>query len=376
MEVSVAVALCLIFAAALSFEIKVSSAVLEIVAGMILAIFIVDIESVTWLQFLSNLGMMALMFVAGFELRIKRLKQTWVPCVSIGLVSFILPFIGIFSLCLFWLGIDIKAAALVGIGLSTTSLALVYHLLKERDLLESHEGQIMFGAASVVDIISMIALAILLGEWGSGTALFAFILTVSVIALPRFGGWIFRHYSTSIAELELRFLMAVIIGMGFMAEEIGHVHPALVAFTLGVFMSRVVEHHKAVKDKLMALVFGFFAPLFFLHAGTRIDFSDFKVEYLLAAAVMFVAATGLKYIGTRFPAKYFIKDRAHYSGVLFNYRLSFGIITANVGLETGIISHQMFSVIMIVVVASAVIPSIFLREKGILMPVDVSDPHE
>ncbi len=363
MEISLAVALALILAAAISYEIKVSSAVLEILAGMILAALIVDIQSESWLQHLSSLGMMALMFVAGFELRIRQLKQTWVSSTGIGISSFVLPFVGIYSFCYFGLQLDFKASALIGIGLSTTSLALVYHLLKEQGILNSEDGQIMFGAASIVDIISMVALAMLLGEWGIGTVLFAVILVFSALALPRFSVWIFTHYSYSLAELELRFLMAVIIGMGFMAESIGHVHPALVAFTIGVVMSRIVEHNKVVKDKLMALVFGFFAPLFFLHAGTKIDFSNLQGEYMLYACIMFVLATSLKYLGTYLPARKFIKERANFSGILFNYRLSFGIITANVGVETGIIPEQMFSVIMLVVVASAAIPGIFLRQS-------------
>lgn len=363
MEVSLAVALALILAAIISYELKISSAVLEIFAGMILALLIVDIDSTSWLQFLSHFGMMALMFVAGFELRIRELKENWIPNLTIGLSSFILPFSGIFVFTFYWLELSFMASALIGIGLSTTSLALVYHLLKEQALLNTKDGQVMFGAASVVDILSMVALAILLGEVEMGTAIFLIILLFSLLALPRFGLWVFERYPNSIAEPELRFLMVVIVGMGSMAEHIGHIHPALVAFTVGVFMSRIVEDNKAVKDKLMGMVLGFFAPIFFLYSGTRIDLSSLTTEYMMVAAVMFLTATSLKYLGTYLPARKFIPTRAAFSGIMFNYRLSFGIITASVGLESGIIPEEMFATIMLVVVTSAAIPGLFLRAK-------------
>ena len=88
MEVSLAVALALVLAAAVSYELKISSAVLEILAGMVLAVFIVDIDQTDWLEYLSSLGMLALMFVAGFELRIRTLKENCKPSLTIGAVSY------------------------------------------------------------------------------------------------------------------------------------------------------------------------------------------------------------------------------------------------------------------------------------------------
>ena len=175
MEISLAVAACLILASIASFELKISSAVLEVLAGMVLAFFIVDLPETGWLYYLSNIGVLALMFVAGFELRIQELKKTWKPSLSIGVFSFMLPFLGVYMAAHYWLGLDILPSALISIGMSTTSLALVYHLMKEHGTLRTHEGQVLFGAASIVDIISMVALALLLGELGMGTLVFGLI---------------------------------------------------------------------------------------------------------------------------------------------------------------------------------------------------------
>ena len=364
MEISLAVALCLILASILSYELKVSSAVLEVVAGMTLGIFIVDLNAVDWLHYLSGIGVLALMFVAGFEIRISALKKTWAPSLAIGLFSFLFPFSGVFLATYLWLGMDWMACTLISVGLSTTSLALVYHLMKEHCLLSTEEGQILFGAASIVDIISMVLLAVVLGEIGFGTFIFACIFAVCLFIIPRSARWLFKRYSNVMSEPELRFLMVIIVGMSFMAEEIGSLHPALIAFTIGVFMSRFIERNQVVKHKLMALVFSFFAPIFFFQSGAKIDLGDLNTNYLLIFAVLFVLATSLKFIGTYLPARKFAKPLAAYSGKIFNFRLSFGIISATVGLEKGLIDEGMFAVIMLVVISSAAIPSIFLRNHG------------
>jgi len=308
-------------------------------------------------------SVLALMFVAGFEIRVRELKKTWAPSLVIGLSSFFVPFTGIMLVVHFWLGLEWLSSILISVGLSTTSLALVYHLMRDHGLLSTREGQILFGAASIVDIISMLFLAIVLGEMGGGTMIFAVIFIACVFIIPPSAKWLFSRYVGTGSEPELRFLMVIIIGMSFMAESIGSIHPALIAFAMGVFMSRFIERNPKVKNKLMALVFSFFAPIFFLHSGTKIDVTNLDQSYLLIFAVVFALATSLKFIGTYIPAKIYVKKMAAYSGKIFNFRLSFGIITANVGLEQGLISPGMFTVIMLVVIGSAAIPSLFLRNN-------------
>jgi Kef-type K+ transport system membrane component KefB len=364
MEISLAVALCLILAAALSAELKISSAVLEISFGLLLSLFIPDMGHVPWLSYLAKLGMLALMFVAGFELDVGQLRRRWKSSGTVGVFSLCLPLAGVYYLARYGLSLDHKSAALIGIGLSTTSLALVYHALREKKLLDSGEGQAILGAASVVDVLSMVCLALLLGEASWGTALFILFFIFSLFSLPKFGAWIFERYSDSMAEPELRFLMVILVAMGFMAESVGSIHPAIISFIVGIVMAKLIEENAAVKEKMLSLVFSFFAPVFFLHAGTRIHLGDLTFHYVLVGIALFLIATSLKYIGTYLPALLCRMEQRRFMGILFNYRLSFGIITANVGLETKIITPQFYAVILLVVVASAALPAFLLRERG------------
>lgn len=363
MNPSIAVALVLVGAAGLALELGFSSAIAEILAGILLGYFYADIANLDWLNFLGNLGLLGLMFMAGFEVDIPRLQKTWRASAGIGLISLSVPMTGVFIACFFLFELTFQTAALMSIGLSTTSLALVYHALKERGDLDTDFGQTVLGGATVVDVLSMIFLAALLGDVGWSTGIFLLVLIPTIFGLPRFGGWIFRRYKGSVIEFEMRFLMVLLISMGFMAEHIGGIHPAVIAFIMGLIMAEVVEEHAEVEQKLKGIVFSLFAPVFFLQAGTRLDVSAFDPETLLLFGVLVVTAIGLKFAGTALATRWLVGHSANFVGLLFNYRLSFGIVTATVGLKAGIITNELFNVILLVVICGAVLPAILLRQR-------------
>lgn len=362
LNISLMVAGVLILAGVLALEAGITSAITEIVAGVLLAYFLPNVSTLEWLEFLAHFGVLGLMFLAGFEVDVRRLRTTWKASVGMGVVSLAVPMAGVFLLCTYALGMGTKVSGLIGVGLSTTSLALVYNSLKERDLLKERVGQIILGAASVVDVLSMVALALLLGDVGWGTGAFLIFMIPTVLGLPRIGEWIFRRYKGNVVEFELRFILMVLVGLGFLAEKAG-VHQAVVAFTVGLILSEVVEEHEQVEEKLKGVVFSFFAPIFFLHAGTRIDLGMADAGVLGLMAVFFAVACGLKYLGTMAAARAFLNTMGHFSGILFNYRLTFGIIAATVGLEHGLLDRRMYAVLLLVVLASAILPMIFLRER-------------
>ncbi len=75
-----------------------------------------------------------------------------------------------------------------------------------------------------------------------------------------------------------------------------------------------------------------------------------------------VLAVGLKYVGTFLAIRWLQPSLGHFAGILFNYRLTFGIITATVGLQAGLLDRRLFNVILLVVLASAALPMLLLRD--------------
>lgn len=362
MDPSVIVAAVLVATAILSFETRISSAILEIAAGIGLVLLFPEIGKLDWLTFLSHLGMLGLMFMVGFEIDVRRLRHTWRASVAIGAAALSLPVLGVFAYCRLIMGLDPEVAALVAIGVSTTSLAIVYNVLKERGTLASAEGQIVIAIASVIDVFAMVLLALLMGDLGWGTAAFLLVMVPALLGLPRFGRWIFRRYRNSLVEIDLRFMLVVLIGVGFVAESVGGIHPAMVAFAVGVVMSGAAEAHDALEQKFKGIVFSLLAPVFFLHAGTQIDLGELSAGVIGTAVALLVITSTLKYAGTALPYRWLMKAPGHLPGLLCNYQLSFGIIAAAVGLEVGLLTQELYAIILLVIVASALVPALLLRE--------------
>lgn len=357
---SLFVATVLVVAGVLALEFGISSAITEILAGVLLALF-VDVGGMDWLTFLAQFGMLGLMFMAGFEVDPAVLRRVWRPSLGIGIVSFFVPAGGVYAACRWGFGMAPGAAGLLAIGLSTTSLALVYHFLRERELLAGDIGQTILGAAMVVDVLSMVGLALLLGNLGWATAIFLTAALPLFWGLPRVGEWLFARYRGSVVEFEVRFLLLVVVGLGFLAEHTG-IHAAVVSFAAGLVLSEVIQDHGAVEEKMKGVVFSFFAPVFFLRAGTQLDLQEMDLRTMGMTAVLFAVAAGLKYAGTAAAARYFAPAVGHFAGVLFNYRLTFGIIAATVGVTEGFLDQRLFSAVLLVVLASAALPMILLRD--------------
>ena len=363
MDDSLIIAFVLVGAAIVAFEYGISSAILEIVAGIALAFIFVDIPKLEWVNFLANLGMLTLMFMVGFEVDIGRLRQTWRVSVAVGIVALLLPVAGVFSIGLFLVELEPRVAGLLAIGVSTTSLAIVFQALREGGTLQTEEGQIILAAASVIDVASMVLLALLMGDVTWGTGAFLLVAVISVFALPPLGKWFFHRYKGSAVELEVRFLLVILIAMGVMAEKIGGIHPALIAFGLGIVMSRVMAENKDLDQKLKGIVFSLFAPVFFLYAGMQLDPRLLSPKLFGVTLLILAVACILKYVGTATTYRLMTGRSGRVPGLLLNYQLSFGIITATVGLKSGLIGQDLYAVILMVVIGSAVIPAILLRQK-------------
>jgi Kef-type K+ transport system membrane component KefB len=299
--------------------------------------------------------------LAGFEVDPLVFRRKWRTSLGVGVLSFLAPLVGVYAVCRGAFGTSVAVAGLLGIGLSTTSLALVYHFLRERDVLRGDAGQTVLGAAMVVDVLSMLSLAVLLGRLGWASVVLVAAAVPTFWGLPRLGRWLFARYRGSVVEFELRFLLTLLVGFGFLADHAG-IHAAVASFVAGLVLSEVVQDHETLEEKLKGVVFSFFAPVFFLRAGTQLDLRGLDWATLGATVVLFAIATGLKYLGTAGAARLCGLAPAHFAGVIFNYRLTFGIITASVGVEEGLLDSRWFSVVLLVVLGSAVLPMVLLRD--------------
>ena len=363
---SLIVIFLIIIAGIVALEIGFSSAIFEIIAGCIAANFF-DMSDLSWAEFLANVGLLGLMFFAGLESDVGVLKRNFHKALLIGVSSFLMPLSVVFVVSHFIFGYDFKASVLISIALSTTSLALVYPLLKDKNMLKSIAGQTLLAGAMIVDILSMLSLSVLFEGFNLYNILITIFLIFVMLILPKFGEKLFKRYAGNHIEFQVRFIIAILISLGFLSKEI-HINEAVLAFAVGIFFSEFFRNNIEIEKKLKAIVFGFLAPFFFFKAGysVKLDVINFKI--ILLSVVLGSIAFIVKYIGTILATKPFFKKSVYkIAGLFFNMGLTFGIVASIFGLQSDIISVNVYISLLLIIVTTSLVASVLLKR----LPVEI-----
>lgn len=354
------VPLLIVFFGIFCIEFSLPIALGEFLAG-ILGSFFISGDEVPWLSFISNLGMLSIMFVAGFEVDAKILRANIGKNCLVGSISFALPFALVFITGLV-AGFPTSEVVILSLALSTTSLAIVFTVIREAGLIAKLEGQILLGAAMVVDLISMVLLGIIFVDYN----LVAFLVLIAVIFIAKkILVSIFNRYKGNRVEIELKTILLLLLSLGILAEQAG-IHAALTAFLLGIIFSDIEPDHETIIVKLNTVVFSLLAPVFFFHAGLNINLQELDLFHLLLVAVVSTVAISGKYMGSYLGLYYFFernKTLSRFGGLLFNYRLSFGIVTAMYAFEREAISVGVYNIILLVIAISSIF-TVVAQRKG------------
>ena len=139
--------------------------------------------------FLASAGSLVLTFLAGAEIDPVSLRGHWKASLSIGLVSFALPFLAAFGFCGLVLGWHLHAAEIGGIALSTTSVAVVYAVMVETGLNRRDLGKLILAACFITDLGTVLALGGLFATYSWLLIVFVAVSAVTVLLLPGCSGW-------------------------------------------------------------------------------------------------------------------------------------------------------------------------------------------
>ncbi len=347
-------------AGVLSFELGVSTSILEIVAGII-ARSIFGITNLDEINVLAHLGVVSLMYAAGLEIDLDLLRKYLKSSFAIGFSSFFTPFVIIFFTSILVFELWVWQAMLVAIALSTTSLAIVYPVLLESGPLSPLRKNILC-AAMVTDLFSMIALSLFFSDFGGYTIALIIFLGLLTVFVPLLGSKIFKHYKGNTVELEFRMVLVLILGLTIISKEAG-IEAAIIAFMAGMITSGIVVNHHDLQEKFKFFVFGFLAPVFFFSVGLSVSFIDI-IQNIPFLVFFFIVCFIGKYVGTYIPAKKYIPGKEGFISLLFNSRLSLGIIAATFGYETGILPRNIYAPVIGIIMLAAVSSAVVIKKKG------------
>ena len=354
-----------LLASLVSIKIAVPAALVEIVVGALAGNIPGIREHVTQTSvvvFLASVGSLVLTFLAGAEIDPVSLRGHWKASLSIGLVSFLLPFLAAFGFCGLVLGWSLHAAEIGGIALSTTSVAVVYAVMVETGLNRHDLGKLILAACFVTDLGTVLALGGLFATYGWLLIVFVVVSAVTVLLLPRLLRLAIRYFGHRISEPEIKLLLVVLFGLGGLATQAGS-EAVLPAYVAGLVVAGVFLHDRVLMDRLRSIAFALLTPFFFLRAGTLIS-APALISGAGVIAVLLLVKLAAKIAGVWPVAAAFKLPRRErtYTTLLMATGLTFGSIAALFGLTHHLIDKTQYTELVTVVILSAFVPTLIAQQ--------------
>jgi Kef-type K+ transport system membrane component KefB len=353
-------------ASMLSVELGVTVALLELSLGVVVG-NVFDLSSQQWLDFVASFASIVLTFLAGMEVDPAYMRRRLEASVGIGVASFAGPFVVASLASYFVLDWTLKASLIAGTALSTTSLAVVYAVLVERGLTDVGIGKLLMSATFVTDLCTALALSAIFIKPNIWFPVFLVVSLVLILALPRVAPWFFGRYGDRVIEPEIKLVFACLLALMVLANA-SNGHAVLPAFVLGLVMSRHYHEHREEQKRLRVVAFAFLTPFFFVKGGLNVSLGAVFANLGLLAALL--AAKMVPKVAFILPlARRAAPRHAAFTTLLMSTGLTFGTISSLYGLNAGIIDKTQFSLLVTVVVLSAVVPTA-IAERWFLPDVD------
>ncbi len=345
-----------LLASLISVRIGISVALVEIFLGVIGGNYL-GFHTTAWIDFLASFGSVLLTFLAGAEIDPVSFRKHLKPSLALGSISFLLPFLGAMAFAFFVAHWNAHAAEIAGVALSTTSVAVVYAVMVETGLNETELGKLILAACFVTDFGTVLALGVLFASFNIWLLLFLVIMIAVLWKLQTITRWVIATWGGRVSEIEVKFLFLVLFVLGGLAT-VANSEAVLPAYLIGLVVAGVFVHDRVLVYRIRSIAFAFLTPFFFIKAGMLIS-----VPALLAGILLILVLLAVK-IGTKFlgvwPLTRVFKMKSregNYTTLLMSTGLTFGSISALFGLTHGIINQAQYTVLVTVVIGSAIIPT-------------------
>ncbi len=333
-----------------------------------------------FLNVLSQIGLIFFMFLIGLELDPKYLKGNLRTAAITSGVSILLPFslAGILSLFIYPIlslpNISFVAFTLfLGAAMSITAFPVLARIITENNLQNTRLGTLALTCAAVDDVTAWCLLAVAIAVTKTNnfvTAIPTILLTILYIGLMlTVGRWLLKilvtyyNRTNKLSQLMLAVIYMGVVISALITEEIG-IHLIFGAFLLGAVMPKDPGLVRAIAVKTEDFVLVFLLPIFFAYSGlkTKVGLINTPKLWLLTLLILAVAISG-KYVGTYYAARSCNIDKREATalGWLMNTRGLTELIVLNIGLDLGVISPLLFTMLVIMALVTTFMTSPLLE---------------
>lgn len=312
------------------------------------------------LQEISQIGVILLMFIAGLETDVEEFKRTGKASTFVGVMGIIVPF-SFGYLAGMILGLPQIESVFLGLLLSATSVSISVQALKEMGKLKSREGTTILGAAVIDDILVIIALAFMMSFAGGDVHLGMVVLKkvlffgAAILLAWKVIPWVLEKFAPlRVTEAIISASLIICFVYAYLAELAG-VAAIIGAYIAGVAIGLTQYKHE-VFEKVETISYSIFVPVFFTSIGVTAEFIGITNNIGLILVLSIVAIL-TKLIGSAIGAKIagFSWRNSLGVGAAMVSRGEVALIIAAIGLETNLLSKNMFAVIVVVVLVTTIV---------------------
>jgi Kef-type K+ transport system membrane component KefB len=358
----------------LASRINQSAVVGIILVGLVIGPSILGLVSYNeFVMGLAHLGAVILLFVIGFEFKLKDILRP--SYALIALVGVIVPWIGGYATAM-WAGMDFSSGLFIGTALTATSIAITANVLQEINKLQTGPARAIIGAAVIDDVLSLVALAItgdIVAGAFSPSVIFIIILKVALflVLAGAFGIFIVSRFLVQLDRTpfvakypEFIFIFAMMFAFLYaMIAELVGLSAIVGAFIAGISFERLsLKKSLDVKEGAEFLKI-IFSSIFFVSLGVVADFKALTVDILPFLILLTLVAIITKVVGCAVPARM--------SGICTRDSLIIGfgmaprgevaMIVALIGLEQGYIGQGIFVTIILMSLLTTLITPVVYR---------------
>jgi len=329
-----------------------------LVTGILIGPYCFDAISLNGtLDFLGTLGLVFLMFMAGLEIKLSHFSKIKGEVTKISIFNGLVPFAAGFLIGQYF-GYGTLGSLLIGIIFISSSVAVVIPSLESHRILKSKLGKIIVSSTVLEDGMSLILLSIILQVVSPTTFLplpLFYVLLVAVLiamkfAIPKIDEFFFSKIKKrDLFEQELRFIFVVLIGTVVLFEILG-MHAIIAGFFTGLILSDTIKSSK-LKDKLHALSYGLFIPIFFIIVGMNTDITVFLAAggALVLTAAIVIGSMATKFVGGWLGGRLsgLNSPQSLMLGAATIPQLSTSLAVAFIGFEFDLLDHKLITALVV-----------------------------
>ncbi|MBI3190182.1 cation:proton antiporter [archaeon] len=352
-------------------RIGVSSLVGEVIAGVVLGPLLGIVKPDAFLEQISAFGIMFLLFLIGLHTNFDSVKKDVYKGSVLALLGCGLSFIGGVVIGTFIFN-NVETGIFLGIAMVSTSTAITLRSLIDIGEIKTRVYEASLSIDMADEVIAILSLSLLVTYFTYGVlqiwtvialffAVIGFFLVVTTVGSKIVSKFLDSFRLMRDEQIFLSIPIVIVFIVAFISEEVG-IAGVTGAFLAGIAMNKSKLAENIIVPKVKVIGYGFFIPLFFAYSAVLFDLNTLWTS---AGVIILMLAVGIlaKVIGTGYFSRFYRFDRREQLliGIGMIPRGEYSIVIAQIGLAAGMITNQLYTIVVAFVVISILITPILIR---------------